>query len=664
MKILIVEDSKIVSEFLTSILNAKKYETEIAKTGKHAIQLIAEEKFNLILLDLHLPDMDGIDILKKIRDKQTAMQLPVVILSATTKTETIQQALDAKANDYIVKPFDSLTLLIKVSNLLLLQESNENLEKEIHKAKEAKDQFSAQAEELLQITESLENTNKILVENDKELKRVNVKLLEEQSIFTIGNVVVFKWENAENWPIQYVSKNVKNIFGYTYNEFISNKIAIADLIHPDDVERVTQETKRAIERGDNSFEHKEYRIITKNGTVMWLYDFVTILRNERGEVTHFYGYIRDVTKRIKAIHRLKNSELHYKTIISTTLSIISVLNKDGVLIDINQRSKNIHGYDREELIGNNANKLIHTDDLSLGDRILEKITSGEKDFLDTEIRMFHKNKETVWLHLNISKYPKISINQEEAVLVVAQDITKRKKMEFQLKEVNKSKDKFFSIISHDLKNPFNSLLGLLDLLIQRFDYYDDSKKKKLLKTLYKSSENTYKLLENLLEWSRTQSDKIEFVPEKINLNKTVFGIISFLQEIVNKKEIILSGDFKSQEFVFADKNMLNTVLRNLISNAIKFTPNKGQIIVSAKRQKDNKYIEISVLDTGVGIDSETIGNLFDIGSNTSTSGTNNEKGTGLGLILCKEFVEKNGGKIWVENELNKGSNFSFTLPVG
>ncbi len=179
-----------------------------------------------------------------------------------------------------------------------------------------------------------------------------------------------------------------------------------------------------------------------------------------------------------------------------------------------------------------------------------------------------------------------------------------------------------------------------------------------------SANSAFNLLENLLTWSRSQSGGIEYNPQKLQIKVLLFETMFDLQSQANKKGIQIIDKIQEDETIFADSNMIATVLRNLISNAIKFTTKGNQVIISAKKQENNNFVEVSVTDTGVGIPKDKINDLFCIDKNTSTQGTDNESGTGLGLILCKEFVEKHGGKIWVESELEKGSEFKFTIPLG
>ncbi len=231
----------------------------------------------------------------------------------------------------------------------------------------------------------------------------------------------------------------------------------------------------------------------------------------------------------------------------------------------------------------------------------------------------------------------------------------------QLRELNATKDKFFSIIAHDLKNPFNALMGFSTLLLDDYDAFDDDERKDLIQTMSDASENAYKLLENLLEWSRSQTGSIKWHPDIIRLDEIADLTINLLKNQAMNKDINIQGVVPANTTAYADGNMITTVIRNLMSNALKYTPKGGEVKLYANQQKE--YVEITIEDNGVGIRKEDLDKLFRIDVNFSTNGTNNEMGTGLGLILCREFVDKNNGKIWVESEEGKGSKFKFTLPL-
>ena len=219
-----------------------------------------------------------------------------------------------------------------------------------------------------------------------------------------------------------------------------------------------------------------------------------------------------------------------------------------------------------------------------------------------------------------------------------------KKANDSLNEANAAKDKFFSIIAHDLKNPFSVLLGFSDLLAQNLDDYDVQNVKEMISAIHQTSYQTYQLLEDLLLWSRSQLGKLSFTPEGVSLYEACQSVFELLEPLAQQKQIHIHYDVPQKLCVIADVGMLRTILRNLSVSI------------------DHHYVEIAVTDTGIGMNESIQSTLWSLTASVSRCGTNGEEGTGLGLQLCKEFVEKQGGKIWVDSVENKGSRFVFTLP--
>ncbi|KPK83659.1 MAG: hypothetical protein AMS27_12255 [Bacteroides sp. SM23_62_1] len=237
---------------------------------------------------------------------------------------------------------------------------------------------------------------------------------------------------------------------------------------------------------------------------------------------------------------------------------------------------------------------------------------------------------------------------------------KLKESEQNLKELNATKDKFFSIIGHDLRNPLNALLGFSELISGNPMDYTVEELQKYTRIINESAKKIHQLVENLLEWSRSQSGNIDFFPKLLNISQIADEIGDILSIQASEKEIAIHNKIPADIRVYADKNLVATILRNLINNAIKFTQNGGQIILTAEHM--NGQVNIAVSDTGKGMTREQINRLFKLDINLTTTGTSEEKGTGLGLLLCKEFVEIHNGNIWVESAPAKGSTFYFSLP--
>jgi signal transduction histidine kinase len=247
------------------------------------------------------------------------------------------------------------------------------------------------------------------------------------------------------------------------------------------------------------------------------------------------------------------------------------------------------------------------------------------------------------------------------------DVTERMKTlqalresEARLRELNATKDKFFSIIAHDLKNPFNSILGFSDILSEQMRQKDYEGIEEYANIIRHSSEKAVDLIMNLMEWSRSQSGRMDFNPENVEVGTLINEVYELSNVSAIKKSILLTKELPHHLLAYIDKSMIGTVLRNIISNAIKFTNPGGKVVVRAEQL--GQEIKVSVTDNGVGINGENLNRLFRIDESYSVPGTQNEQGSGLGLLLCKEFIDLHKGKIWAESEPGKGSSFYFTIP--
>jgi signal transduction histidine kinase len=251
------------------------------------------------------------------------------------------------------------------------------------------------------------------------------------------------------------------------------------------------------------------------------------------------------------------------------------------------------------------------------------------------------------------------IQDQKALL--EENLLELKIKEKKLSELNATKDKFFSIIAHDLKNPFNVLIGLSDIVISDPDVRHSEDFEHIIDGIYQTATSGYNLLENLLEWARSQTGEIEYKPKLVMMNEILRLNASLFNEMAKAKKIEICILNSANQEVFADYNMVNLIVRNLLNNAIKFSFQESKIEIKAQRKDD--FFIFTIQDFGIGMSEQTLAKLFKIESTNPQLGTANEKGTGLGLIICKEFIEKNGGEIWVESEEDKGSSFHFSLPV-
>lgn len=368
--------------------------------------------------------------------------------------------------------------------------------------------------------------------------------------------------------------------------------------------------------------------------------------------------------------QISDSEILFRTIFEDSPLGKILLDPNGNILKINDSLLKILGFTvSKELISqsifqfpflkktkiiNSFSEAINSKQVIFGESLLRN-NAGKNIYLDYHISpIFNELGELVKIH------------------AVATDITEEKRQEQiivdsekKLKELIATKDKFLSIIAHDIKNPFNAIMGFSNLLKDDYESFTNEERLQFITNISQASEDVFNLLENLLKWSWAQSGKIAFIPQSINLTDICNETLSLVKLQSDKKNIKIISELDSDIMVYADANMIRTVLRNLLSNAIKFTPNDGLIMLtySLLIKPEKKLLQICIKDSGVGMTKEIQSKLFKIEEKITSKGTNGENGTGLGLILCKEFVNKNGGEIWAESEENNGSKFCFTIPA-
>ncbi|MDD4608639.1 MAG: PAS domain S-box protein [Bacteroidaceae bacterium] len=320
------------------------------------------------------------------------------------------------------------------------------------------------------------------------------------------------------------------------------------------------------------------------------------------------------------------------------------------------------GYTQDEIEPRESSweRLVHPDDKSRIDKVLKAHFSGETEVYETTHRVLTKSGEWKWI---LDKGKVVDYDSENNPLRAVGtriDLDYQKKSEEQLKQLNATKDKFFSIIAHDLRGPIGSMMQIAELLSEK-DSLNEEDLDNFLHTQKELSANTFQLLENLLNWARYNRNQMQFNPQKINLNKIIKENKISVRFQAKQKNITVITDFRETFEAFADEDMVKLIIRNLLSNALKFTNIGGTVKIDIQKKPD--ALEIRVADSGAGISSENIQKVLSDNDFFSTKGTNNEKGTGLGLKLCKSYITQNRGTFNIQSELNVGSVFSFTLPL-
>jgi len=450
--------------------------------------------------------------------------------------------------------------------------------------------------------------------------------------------------------------------GYEVEELIGERFF--DLIHPDDIEDTILAVKdiaagKAVLNFVNRYRHK-------NGEYKWLEWRAVPYDNK-----FIYAAARDITERINFEEILRQNEEKYRFITENVGDLIWQIDKDYNYLYVSPSVENILGYRQEQMLGKPFNSFLTPNSADYLSEI-EKIHRDEFKFSPLkggvfELQYIRKDGSLLWCEVHSSP-----LYTPDGKLIFSQgvtrDITGRKEAErklkdyaAELKELNSTKDRFFSIISHDLKSPFNGLIGMTQEFKDHARDFSYDEIAGFGNEMYNTVINTYRLLENLLEWSRIQLDQIQFNPVRINFFAETEKAVSLFGVLSVQKEITLINKVSRNINVSADINMINSIMRNLISNAIKFTERGGTVQIES--ECSGNLALISVKDNGIGMNEEIRRKLFRSDTVYSTYGTEKEKGSGLGLLLCRDFVEKHNGSIWVESSPGQGSKFCFTLPL-
>lgn len=455
------------------------------------------------------------------------------------------------------------------------------------------------------------------------------------------------------------NKNHETLFGYSHEEL--KNMAIEKWHRPDAKMIVWNAMKDVIEKGHNMIEAPLY---TKDGHPIPF--ILTGVRIDVQEKQYVMGVGFDITERKQAEIELREKEVQYRNLADSGMALIWTSGIDKLCNYFNEPWMKFTGRTLEQELGNGWTEGVHPDDF---DHCLNTyVTAFDKhESFEMEYRLHHKSGEYRWL---LDKGTPNYNSNGEFIGYIGHcfDISELKRAEAEivnqneeLLKINAEKDKFFSIIAHDLRSPFNSFLGLTQIMAERLHSLTMDQLQKIAENMRDSATNLFRLLENLLQWSRIQRGLVPFEPDKIELSPLVNESIEMVLEPIKNKNIELTIDIPDKLKIIGDQNILQTIIRNLVSNAMKFTPKDGKINISAKVGPENN-IEFAVKDTGIGMSQPIVANLFRIDVQTNRKGTEGEASTGLGLIICKELISKHGGTLWVNSEEGKGSTFHFSIP--
>jgi PAS domain S-box-containing protein len=635
--VLIVEDESLTAWEIQEKLQQNGYDvTEIVGAGRDAISSAAKNQPDLVLMDIMLDDdMDGIQAAEEIREKY---DIPVIYLTAYSDDPTLERAVKTQPYGYIHKPFEDRELITNIEIALYNHSQSRSVRQSEKKYREI-----------------IENVNDIIYSLDP------------------------------NDTFEYVNPTTEKFCGYEKEEVIGKKFY--QFVYHDDMPKIIRLIKDARTGADSS---EEYRMLTKSGRIKWVQSSSQAVYTDE-KYMGIKGVIRDITDQKLTHEATRYTQRLYNNLIDKSGIGVVINDSDGNFKYFNKNFAKLFGYSPQELEQISIFSIIHPED---ADYVIDTINqlselneskkyafrgikrNGDIVYLEASTVTVVRNNMIIssWSYIwDVSHYEyerremaelleEVNISREtieekthELMLMNRELDASREKLEAGVRE----KDSFLSVIAHDLKNPLGSFVPLLEHIFENFEIIEKDELKNIIETLYESSRHLYGLLENLLEWSLIRTGRKEYFFAPTDLGEVIDKVLSLFKISAANKGIRFERDIPVGCLVYADDHVLMTVLRNLVSNALKFSHGGGQVKISV--EETQQHYLVSVIDEGVGISRISRRKIFRDGNTYTTPGTSNEKGTGLGLLLCRECIRKLGGEIEISSEPGKGSVFSFPL---
>lgn len=483
----------------------------------------------------------------------------------------------------------------------------------------------------------------------------------------LESVKAFVLITDNNFNILYCSESSKNIIGFNAKELINGSIKLQNILSREEHSFFDKKLLKKLEL-KKIVSHKTKIINKKGKTIIALCKIQQISLENTKEKKYLFIFL-DETHHEKKIEDLLKEHHFFNVLMNNMPDTIYFKDTRSRFTLINESQRRLLGAAKiEDAIGKTDFDFFTPEHAAAAFEDEQQIIKTGKPLI-YKIEKVRRGENGKFIWVSATKVPVFdSKNRIKGIVGISRDITQFKEAEDQLrilteelKLLNETKDKLFSIIAHDLRNPFISLLGISHLIVEEYNELSEDEKLEYIAEIEKSAKSAYDLLENLLYWSRSQTNNITCSPQEIDIREIIEKNIRLLSTLAASKKINIINNVKNETLAYADLSMIDIVIRNLISNAIKFTPELGEIKIESHHNDD--YVSISVIDSGIGMSSEKIEKLMKYNQINSSLGTNKEKGTGLGLILCKDFIEKNNGKLFIESEIGKGTKITFTLPM-
>lgn len=494
---------------------------------------------------------------------------------------------------------------------------------------------------------------------ERKLAEKALKDSEERWKFSVEGARDGLWDwNLETNEV-FFSPQWKYMLGYHDDEIKNDISEWSKRVHPEDIEKSYADIQLHL---DGKVDHYSniHRVLCKDGNYKWILDRGKIISyNQYGKAVRMIGTHTDLTERMQVEEALKLSESKSKAIIQAMPDMMFVHDSEGTILDYYFPADTARFSPPVITSGQKIENIFSED-------IFNEVKPIIKKAIDTKEVQFHEF--SLKLPDGEHFYESRSICFDSVkVLSIVRDITKRhiaeetiKQQNIELTKLNRDKDRFISVLAHDLKNPFSTILGFLELLNRNLYKYDIEQIASQLNIIDGMAQKTYDMLIDLLQWAKSQSNQLKLEPESIQLYELCKEVLDSLNVQAKNKGILLLNNVEDNTQITADPILIQGIIRNLASNAIKFSFENGQVKVGS--ESDESQVIITVSDHGVGIPKVNLNKIWDKSQPFSTQGTAKEVGTGLGLLLCHEFVELHGGKIWVESEVGKGSRFMFSIP--